>query len=106
MVDFKLTPEEYGLVRMGRKRSIVLTFYRPINGLGSGVILNTVTSQSLQVEVVRFSVTHLQDLTQEDAVKAGYMYLHQLTTALADSPSVMGYTPVSIFEFRCDGDPE
>ena len=104
-MDYSLTPEEFGLVRMGRKRSIIRIFTAP-SVLGSATVLSLVGEQTRQVEITRFSLTHIANLTQEDAVKAGFLYLHQLTTQLmGTSASLTEDTPVSIFEFRCEGDP-
>lgn len=106
MLDFRVTPEDFGLIRMGRKRSIIRVG-RPIAagvGLGIATILNVKSQQVLSAEVVRFSATRIADLTQEDAVKAGFLYLHQLITHLMEFPDTMEVTSVSIFEFRCEGD--
>ena len=106
MLDFRLTPEEFGLVRMGRKRSIIRVGGPIAAGVGLGIatILNAKSQQTLSAVVVRFSATRIANLTQEDAVKAGFLYLHQLTMHLMGFPDTTEDTSVSIFEFRCEGD--
>ena len=68
------------------------------------VIVNPVTPQKISAEVTRFTVTPIRELTQEDAAKAGFLYLHQLHQALMDQPHIDSNVPVSIIEFRCEGD--
>lgn len=103
MIEFTLTPDEFGLVRMGRKRSIIRLFTAPKPGWEIR-ILNTEGPQHFEATITRVTFTTIRELTQEDAVKAGFLYLHQLQTALMDQPHITDDVPVSIFEFRCEGD--
>lgn len=99
----KLTSDEFGLARMGRKRSIVDTSVTTTN-LGPATMENIEGTRGFFAEVTRFTVTRIRDLTQADASKAGFLYLHQLKTELIGGP-ITEDAFVCISEFVVEGDP-
>lgn len=108
MMEFTLQPDDFNLVRTGRKRALVCLFSENAPKLSEAFVSNAAREHMrIEVEIVKITVTRLRYLTQDIAVKAGYLYLHELVKRLLKTESEQIFddnVDVVVVEFRCEGD--
>jgi len=103
MLTFELSSGDFGLVRMGKKRSIVSPIGMPSQFDWELTLTNGDTPRTIEAAVTRYTLTRACLLKQEDATLAGYLYLHKLQEDLA-AIRVGELDPVTIIEFCCEYD--
>jgi hypothetical protein len=82
-MNFYVSADKYGLIRMGKKRAFVSYINEhaplPLPGFGIAYASNDDRPTMREpVDVHRISLTTFENLTQDDAQACGYLYLHQL----------------------------
>ncbi len=105
MLSIPVSAEEFGLIRLGRKRALVAVFMRPAYW-GLGVLWNEdAPTMRLNVEFTRYEVIPVQYLTETDAHAAGFFNLPALMGDLMKQcPRLLEGVAVTLSHFQYQGD--
>ena len=107
MTTFILQPDDFNLIRMGRKRAFVRLHVATGLYLGR-IALTNAAHENMRIEgdIVSITYTRICHLTQDIAVRAGFLYLHDLVKKLLDGSQLGEDLEVTVIEFACDRDKE